>query len=189
MHHAGAPAGHLKHRTKLAKKLLTNRQVCFVRDHLLFHSGRKLAGLFIALVILSVSSSRTSSTPALVYVIVNSQIYGPLENSINQYTDDLKREGMDVRLHIYTKETPEDIRTLLQKAHPEGLVGCLLVGDTPYATYEMYNAYPLTPQPTYEQFPIDVFYMNLEGTWTDSDGNGKYETHRKQISSDMGWKT
>jgi len=42
-------------------------------------------------------------------------------------------------------------------------VGALLVGDIPEAWYEVGST----------KFPTEVYYMDLNGTWVDINGNGK----------------
>jgi hypothetical protein len=58
---------------------------------------------------------------------------------------------------------------------PDGLVGAVLVGDIPSALYEV----------SIHTFPTDMFYMDLNGTWIDSDGNGIYDRHVGDVSPEI----
>jgi hypothetical protein len=46
-----------------------------------------------------------------------------------------------------------------------------LVGDIPAAEYEMFTEWD------YERFPIDLYYMDLNGNWTDNDKDGVFDGH------------
>jgi len=43
----------------------------------------------------------------------------------------------------------------------------VLIGEVPYVRFKNNG----------ESFPCDLFYMDLDGTWTDTDGDGNFETH------------
>jgi len=56
----------------------------------------------------------------------------------------------------------------------DSIEGALLVGDLPVAWFEA-----LEFGGEYTEFPIDLFYMDLDGTWLDTmnTGNGRYDGH------------
>jgi hypothetical protein len=112
-----------------------------------------------------------------VYVLVHHSIFNSIEPEIDQYVKDIERDGLGAEVHEYTGGIPEDIRSTLASEYPKGLVGCLLVGDIPSAWYEMDVSYPLQPQVTHQEFPLDLFYMDLNGIWKDTNGNGMYDQH------------
>jgi len=109
---------------------------------------------------------------SLVSVIVNSSLQASIQDSIDQYVLDLENEGYSVTVYATSGGTPNDLRAYLQGQLSNGLVGCLLVGDLPVPWYEMDDDFD-----GYAQFPIDLFYMDLDGTWTDSDTDGLYDGH------------
>lgn len=114
---------------------------------------------------------------ALVRIIVHHNIFSSIKPQIDQYVEDIERDGLETALQEYVAESPEDIRSTLASEYPRGLIGCLLVGDVPSAWYEMDVSYPLQPQVTHQEFPLDLFYMDLNGIWKDTDGDGKYDQH------------
>ncbi|MFW6176441.1 MAG: right-handed parallel beta-helix repeat-containing protein [Thermoplasmatota archaeon] len=109
-----------------------------------------------------------------IYVIVNSTIFDDLKAKLNQYKIDIESSGRDVNITKNTYDEPDSLREFLKERYQNGnLVGVFFVGDLPYARYEMNN-----DEHGYSNFPIDLYYMDLDGEWNDTDGNGIYDTHR-----------
>lgn len=160
---------------------------------------RILAGILIFLVLVSVSSSvlvgragnvsvnaRSSlnveslaeSTPAnvtslIVVVFVNSSVFQGVKSSVEQYESDLKDFGYeDVVVLNWSDPDPAHIRKTLSDFYiNSSLAGALLVGDIPAADFEMMTEWD------YERFPMDLYYMDLDGNWTDSDNDGVFDQH------------
>ncbi|MCW3987884.1 MAG: C25 family cysteine peptidase [Candidatus Bathyarchaeota archaeon] len=108
-----------------------------------------------------------------IYILVNNSIYGEVQSRLDQYVLDVLDAGYWVDVYTIQGGTPEDVRAFLQDGLSEGLVGCLFVGDVPEPWYEIYGCW----DEYNEEFPIDLFYMDLNGLWTDSDGDGIYDEH------------
>lgn len=109
-----------------------------------------------------------------VCVVVNNSLYSYIAPTITQYQDDLMAAGYTVSLFTASGGTPADLRALLQGELPNGLVGCLLVGDLPIPWYEW--THPGDPT-VHQEFPIDLYYMDLDGEWLDTDGDGLLDGH------------
>jgi len=134
--------------------------------------------LFCALAVWQVLFPFSAGQPSsFVYVLVHHNVFNSIKPQIEQYVKDIERDGLGAEVHEYVGGSPEEIRSTLASDYPRGLVGCLLVGDIPSAWYEMDVSYPLQPQVTHQEFPLDLFYMDLNGIWKDTDGDGKYDQH------------
>jgi hypothetical protein len=120
----------------------------------------------------SVSAKPTpipKTTDSLVAVIVNSDLYARIQSSLDQYADDLAQDGYSVEVNLWSGGTYQDLRDSLKSRWIySGLVGAVLVGDLPVPWCELYVWGG-------EEFPIDYYLMELDGTWLDSDGNGLLE--------------
>jgi len=68
----------------------------------------------------------------------------------------------------------------LQQALPEGLVGCLLVGDIRTASMEWVDW-----EGTFYRVPTDFYYMDLDGVWNDTDYDGSYEEHGGEVGAEI----
>jgi len=105
-------------------------------------------------------------------VLVDKAIYRAVSASINQYVLDVGRDGYWATIHVVSGGTPADIRSYIKRSHP---VGVLLVGAIPVPWYEIGN----------DQFPCDLYYMDLDGTWNDPDGNGKFNDHDGNLAPEI----
>lgn len=103
-------------------------------------------------------------------IIADSGIYDLIyESSLKRYISDLEAENYDVTLTTCVDSTPEELREHLRNFHFSGGRAAFLVGDLPVAWYEIgVDGFP---------FPIDLFYMDVDGEWIDSDGDGVYDAH------------
>jgi len=105
-----------------------------------------------------------------IYIIVNESIYSSITGSLNQYKTNLENSGYSVAIYLCDDCSPVGVRTTLQEV--EGLKGAVLVGYIPSAWYEMDCQLEDPPAPAeHEEFPIDLYYMDLDGSWGDSDSD------------------
>lgn len=110
-----------------------------------------------------------------VYVIVNSTIHDELISELNQYKKDVQKRGWKVSIVENTFSNASPLRQFLYvKYKNENLVGVFFVGNLPHATYEMSKG-----KAGYHNFPIDLYYRDLDGEWKDTDGNGIFDKHEK----------
>jgi hypothetical protein len=121
-----------------------------------------------------------------VAVIVESALYPTIEASLDQYQEDLARKGLGSLVSLVDGGSPANLRTYLVGLYneAEGLVGTVLVGDIPYVIYELMQDWDgVGGDPAeYEDFPFDLFFMDMDGDWLDNGaggtvpaGNGKYD--------------
>lgn len=118
-------------------------------------------------------------------MIIEEGLYDNIESELNRHIDNLLLDGLDVELITFSG-TAEDLRNLLIDMHsePESLIGAKLIGDVPYIIYEMDQS-DYTGFPEYETFPSDLFYMDLEGVWEDTNNSGYYDSWSGDQSLDI----
>ena len=107
-------------------------------------------------------------------VIANETLYPSIESSLDQYSADLTAEGHTVEIHTSSGGTPEDLRSYLQNLYSQGMDGSLFIGDLPVAWYEAICNWK---DKSYEDFPCDLYYMDLDGTFADTNANSLYDMH------------
>lgn len=116
--------------------------------------------------------------------ILTDQTLAPyLANEIQQLVLSLTAEGYTVFEYQTSGGTPETLRTFLQEIYDtNNIEGVLLIGNLPVAWFEVYDY-----GGSLAQFPMDLFYMDLDGTWLDtiSTGNGKYDGHVGSINLEI----
>jgi len=114
----------------------------------------------------------------LIYILVNSTIYAGIKSSLDQYAVDVENSGFTVKINETDRlldKTPVGIRSYLQENMRHKLAGCLLVGDIAGAWFEIGA----------KEFPIDLYYMDLDGVWTDSDNNTIYDRHSGDVAPEI----
>ena len=127
------------------------------------------------------SKAKGATAGAKFCIVINTLLYYSIQPSINQYVLDLTNEGYEVEVHTTSGGTPEDLRTFLQGRYSMGLEGCVLIGDLPVAWYDA--EWP--DDHATEQFPIDLFYMDLDGVFTDTNSDGLYDVHTGHVAPEI----
>jgi hypothetical protein len=128
------------------------------------------------LTLTSVQVKTTSITPFM-YVLVNSSIYSDISDELAIYATDVERTGLGCSIWtISDSADPAYIKGLLTSAYGSGLVGCFMVGDIPPAWYHIDGMWNATDHDI-EDFPCDLFYMDMDGTWADTNSDGLYDSH------------
>ncbi len=103
-----------------------------------------------------------------VVLIVEDRVFDGIAASLTTFQSDLEGEGYTVETWQVSGGSASDIRSDLQTAYlAGGLDGALLIGDIP--TGWMDNGFG--------EYPIDLFLMDMNGTWNDPDGDGLYESY------------
>jgi hypothetical protein len=110
---------------------------------------------------------KTSSQPINhVQVWVEGGIYDQILPQLLQYQSDIEScEDYQIDFYICNGCTKEEIKTSLQQIET---VGTVFVGDLPNAWFYLYNCYDYG---FYETFPVDLYFMDLNGSWTGGDGS------------------
>lgn len=119
-----------------------------------------------------------------VAILTEQSIASALNSELNQLTNNLQSEGYTVYSYQITGGTPETLRTLLQNLYNNNSIeGALLIGNLPVAWFEVADDFGSG----YADFPVDLFYMDLNGTWLDTmnTGNGKYDGHAGSVHPDI----
>lgn len=120
-----------------------------------------------------------------VAILTQQSIAGALVNEINQLTNNLYAEGYTIYSYQISGGTPETLRTFLQNLYNNNSIeGALFIGNLPVAWFEIADDFN---QYGYVQFPIDLFYMDLNGNWLDTmnTGNGKYDGHTGNVNPEI----
>jgi hypothetical protein len=96
-----------------------------------------------------------------------------LAGDLTGYISDLESAGFTVEASIYpVSATVEGLKDYLVDKHGEGLTGAVLIGELPFAWYQIDDDFTnrglfLPPYDYYEEFPCDLFLCDLDGTWVD----------------------
>lgn len=130
--------------------------------------------------------SRAARDRGRVAVLVESGIYDPISTSVSTYVDDLAAVGFSSTVLTVSGSAAYLRNTLITMyAEPESLVGAVLIGELPFVVFEMIGF-------GYEDFPCDLYFMDLDGVWEDvldnppvAPGNGMLDTWTGNIDLEI----
>jgi len=108
-------------------------------------------------------------------ILVDNGLYSKINVDLGQYLDDLDAEGYSVFVQTINGGSPLEIKNWINTRYNKGSGGVILIGDITAAWVEVSGSV----------FPSDLFYMDLDGTWEDTDNDGDYDTHSSG-NGDMG---
>jgi hypothetical protein len=105
-------------------------------------------------------------------IIVNATLYDSIRPALDTLGSDISAGGFSVSVVTALISQPESLRRFLQSEYDDGMTGALLIGNLPVAWFQMIDDWNgngmRDPGEGYEEFPCDLFYMDLNGTWQDS---------------------
>jgi hypothetical protein len=114
---------------------------------------------------------------ARIGIFVNKDLYPEVQDSVQQYIAELHMRGHQTWLNTSYDATHSinSLRNYLKTLYIYyDLEGAIFIGDLPIAEYEVeddFNKYG------YRTFPIDLYYMDLDGTWLDEALDGDWGGH------------
>lgn len=145
-------------------------------------SRQPLQGEFEATHLQSINAVSKFRDNPIFAIIVNTDLCDQISSEIDLYALDVAGEGFDVDVYCSSGGTPEDFRSFLIGLYNAGMEGCVLVGDLPVAWYEMDVCWD---PPEHEEFPCDLFYMDMDGVFSDNDMDGLYDSHTGNTSPEI----
>ncbi len=103
-----------------------------------------------------------------VVLLVEAGIADGISEALSVFQADLAAEGYTVLVWMIEGGSADDIRADLQAEYALGsLSGAIAIGDIPSGWVE--NGYG--------QYPIDMYLMDMNGTWSDPDMNGLFNSY------------
>lgn len=106
-------------------------------------------------------------------IYVNASIWNNISAELVQYVIDVQTAGFNVSIFNWTDPTPAidmraiNLRSNLTLEYANGLIGAVLIGEMPYALFEANSII----------YPCDLFMMDLDGQWIDSNLNTYFDQH------------
>jgi hypothetical protein len=123
------------------------------------------------------------STTYDVIIFIDNRLRDNIQNCITQFKQDLANENLVAYQYNITIEglNASSLRNLLIGLWKKNSIkGCIMIGDLPYILWENHpDALPDM------QFPVDYFFMDLDGQWIDEDMNGAYDKHEGDIAPEI----
>ncbi len=118
-------------------------------------------------------SRSTEGRQNVVDLVVNSGIYPEIVAELDTFTQDLVNAGYSVQLDTISGMSHTELRAHL--ASIPDLVGAIFVGELPVAWFEY----------LVENFPHDLYFSDLDGTYIDANSNGIYDDHTGSVEPEI----
>jgi hypothetical protein len=103
---------------------------------------------------------------------VEETLAAALQQSFDTLAADLVRESLDVAVFSVGGTSAETLKAVLAEEYQTGMTSAVLVGDLPIAWFQMIDDWDndgvRDADEHYEEFPCDLFFMDLDGTWEDN---------------------
>ncbi len=112
-------------------------------------------------------SRQKTRLEAHISILVDACLYAQVESSLDQYVSDIAAGGYSADIHTVSGGSAEDIKAWVRDRYNGGSEGVLFIGDITAAWAEVSGS----------QFPCDLFFMDLDGDWQDSNSDGVYDSH------------
>ena len=87
---------------------------------------------------------------------------------------DVARDGYWASIHVVEGGRPYEVRNYVRTRRPKP-VGVLAVGAVAAPWFEIGS----------DQFPCDLYYMDINGAWIDSDRDGLYNAHKGHVNPEI----
>ena len=117
-------------------------------------------------------------------VVVSNSIYDSLAYEIRTYAEDVHAiYGYGVYVEAVENATSEQLKSLILN-YEDNLHGVFFVGNLEECLFEIEEDHH-NPEYGYRIWPCDLYYMDLDGIWSDTDNNGVYDTHTGNIDPDV----
>lgn len=115
-------------------------------------------------------------------VITTPELWCSLQKEIKTYAEDIHAIfGYGVYIDVVSTNSPEQLKSVILN-HQNNLSGVVLIGDFVACMYEINNDHN---KYGYKRWPCDLYYMDLDGVWIDSDSNGTYDEHTGNVAPDI----
>ncbi len=147
-------------------------------------------------------AARGTGFDGRVTVVAASAVAGPLRAGLDTMLADIAAEGRQAVLYSCSGNSAESLRAFFRAEYDSGLVAAVLVGDLPAAWFQLVDDWNNNGRRDadehYEEFPCDLFLMDLDGDWQDAlhrpgmldtlvpGADGIYDSHQGGVVPEIG---
>lgn len=118
-------------------------------------------------------------------VMIDHLMYDSLRQELKRYSEDVHAiYGYGILVDTVANGSPVQIKNLIKNYSDSLSVnGVLFVGDIAEAYFETQNDHDSIGK--YRVWPCDLYYMDMDGVWADTDLNGIYDSHMGNCSPEL----
>jgi hypothetical protein len=110
-------------------------------------------------------------------IIINADLEPQIQAKFSVFLADLQADGYNPNVYTAYNDGDEVAlkNLLISEWNSRHIAGAILIGDLAVPWYEMTE--PSSWGGAHVEFPIDLYFMDLDGLWTDADTDGIYDSH------------
>jgi len=106
-------------------------------------------------------------------IVVNTDLYPLISSDLTGYISNLQNDGFSPSVitcdDVQSLDACDSLKSILAFYHLDGLQGAVFIGDLPIAWFHMLDDFDGDSVfEGYEEFPCDLYYMDLNGEWLDT---------------------
>ncbi len=144
----------------------------------------------------------TNQLDTRIDLLVENALLPYLAPYLDTLVTDLIRENFAPAVFAVSGSSPESLRNFLTNEYRNGMAEAVLIGDLPIAWFQMIDDWNNNgirdPDEGYEEFPCELYFMDLDGIWEDNfvqldtldslipGSDGIYDTHYGNQSPEIG---
>lgn len=119
-------------------------------------------------------------------ILVNGELKGKLDDELAQYSQDLEDGGYTPAIRYWIPGGAQVMKSIIKKSYEDSIIkGAVMIGNMPPASYEQNADYGEPYGIVYEEFPSEFFFMDMDGTWEDTDLNGIYDKYPETLTVEI----
>ena len=113
-------------------------------------------------------------------ILIEEQFRSNLRTAVSRFAIEAGYQGFHILIEYVPNSTPPDtIRSRLQMHYENGLKGCLLIGNLSAPIFQQQDG------ESFEEFPIDLYFMDLDGVFGDLNSDGVLDWHGGNIEPEI----
>ena len=121
-------------------------------------------------------AAMVSDAPDNVLLVLQPELYVEIFPELERFSSELEADGYSATVAMGPWPDAAALRERIAQAwRDHGLAGCIILGDVPVATYEIWG--DSTIGGGRSVFPIDLYFEDLDGEWLDTDSDGALDWH------------
>lgn len=119
--------------------------------------------------------SSTSNKENLQAIVITKDIFPEIKEELGNYLNRLENCNYGIDIQTFnSKATIQDVKKYLQ-GKQSYLKGAFFIGDLPAAWFK-YDG---------DEFPIDLYFMDLDGSWIDANNDGVFDNHTGNVNPEI----
>jgi hypothetical protein len=129
-----------------------------------------------------ISESKVKAKAAPIYLIVlPSVIASSLSSELSIFKADLEHENYSVSIVSFDGGNYTALKALIKNYYNQGATHLLMIGNLPLAwVVDMGSSIP-------GEFPADPYFSDMDGTWEDTNNDGKIDSIPSKVSCEMSY--